>query len=136
MKASSSGPPPSIAGSGAGPVDLTAETAAFPSTSAATQELPPDPGFHSAPTGDFAPHAAETQDHRHVPAPAPGPELLGEVRFGPYRVVRTLGQGGMGRVYEVEGPQGRRFALKTILSRSGPAAERARAASALRAFAS
>jgi serine/threonine protein kinase len=36
-------------------------------------------------------------------------------RFGPYRVVRAIGRGGMGEVYEaVEEPLARRVAVKTI----------------------
>ena len=50
--------------------------------------------------------------HTVVPAePASG------VRFGPYRIVRVLGKGGMGVVYEVEEEQpgtGRRLALKIL----------------------
>ena len=45
-----------------------------------------------------------------------------EQRFGPYRVVRPLGAGGMGAVFEVEDPRGRRLALKTLLAGSGAAA--------------
>lgn len=34
--------------------------------------------------------------------------------FGPYRVIRLLGQGGMGAVYEATGPGGERVAVKTL----------------------
>ena len=52
-------------------------------------------------------HAAEAGA---VPSEATGP-----TRFGPYRVVRSIGRGGMGEVYEaVEEPLGRRVAVKTI----------------------
>ena len=41
---------------------------------------------------------------------APHPE-----RFGPYRVIRSIGRGGMGEVYEaVEEPLGRHVAIKTL----------------------
>ncbi|MCO5170821.1 MAG: serine/threonine protein kinase [Planctomycetes bacterium] len=49
---------------------------------------------------------------------APAPE-----RLGPFRVVRHLGRGGMGSVYEVVDPQlGRRVALKLIEGRADPTA--------------
>ena len=42
-------------------------------------------------------------------------EATAPTRFGPYRVVRSIGRGGMGEVYEaVEEPLGRRVAVKTI----------------------
>src|SRR5262249_51289716 len=51
-------------------------------------------------------------------AEAPGP-----ARFGPYRVVRTIGRGGMGEVYEaVEEPLGRRVAVKTVRRDEGQGA--------------
>jgi serine/threonine protein kinase/WD40 repeat protein len=53
---------------------------------------------------------------RHVPETvAARTEATGPARFGPYRVVRSIGRGGMGEVYEaVEEPLGRRVAVKTI----------------------
>ncbi len=48
---------------------------------------------------------------------------------GGYRPLRLLGEGGMGRVYEAEGPDGRRVALKLIapsFAKSPNAAERFR----------
>ncbi len=47
-------------------------------------------------------------------ASAPG-ESATPARFGPYRVIRAVGRGGMGEVYEaVEEPLARRVAVKTI----------------------
>jgi serine/threonine protein kinase/WD40 repeat protein len=53
---------------------------------------------------------------RHAPETgAERTEATGPARFGPYRVVRSIGRGGMGEVYEaIEEPLGRRVAVKTI----------------------
>ncbi len=49
-----------------------------------------------------------------APAPAPAAEADAPTRIGPYTVVRELGRGGMGRVYEVHGSEARRLALKVV----------------------
>ncbi|HKI17165.1 MAG TPA: protein kinase, partial [Isosphaeraceae bacterium] len=44
-----------------------------------------------------------------------GAESTSPARFGPYRVIRAIGRGGMGEVFEaVEEPLARRVAVKTI----------------------
>ncbi|MEV6284047.1 serine/threonine-protein kinase [Kribbella sp. NPDC051770] len=46
----------------------------------------------------------------------PSAPLEVEERIGPYRLIRRLGQGGMGVVYLAEGPQKREVALKVLRS--------------------
>ena len=57
------------------------------------------------------------------------PNLLGGVVFGPYRLVRKLGQGGMGTVYladRADGEVEQRVAIKLVRPGAGLAAFRAR----------
>jgi hypothetical protein len=58
---------------------------------------------------------------------APRAVLAGGTRFGAYRIVRPLGRGGMGAVYEAdEVPSGRRVALKILKERLHDPRERER----------
>jgi non-specific serine/threonine protein kinase/serine/threonine-protein kinase len=84
-----------------------------------------DPGLHDALVGLFAEPGALTARERaldglveHARVLAGSEPVLPE-RVGPYRIVRLLGEGGMGRVYEAEQeePVRRRVALK--LTRGG-----------------
>src|SRR5215510_909377 len=58
---------------------------------------------------------------------AAAPQLAEGQSWGPYRIGRLLGRGGMGEVHEAEHVEsGRRIALKVLRSRLQDADERAR----------
>jgi uncharacterized RDD family membrane protein YckC len=57
----------------------------------------------------------------------PGPRPISGAAFGPYRIARPLGSGGMGDVYEAEHAEhGRRVALKVLGQRLATGEDRAR----------
>jgi serine/threonine-protein kinase len=65
--------------------------------------------------GERSRQLSETLASLSVAARAPQPLLPGDTVEDRYRVVRAIGQGGMGAVYEVERiADGRRFALKQV----------------------
>ncbi|WP_437718630.1 serine/threonine-protein kinase [Sorangium sp. So ce448] len=110
------GPPPSA--SGAAAHELAAETvrpAALPKglAAAAAHDATADTVRPPAPpTGSAASPAESAADGQ----PAEADPLVGTTVAGAYRVIRLLGEGGMGRVYETHHTRipGKRFALKTL----------------------
>ncbi|WP_441286495.1 serine/threonine-protein kinase [Sorangium sp. KYC3313] len=109
-------PPPSA--SGAAAHELAAETvrpAALPKglAAAAAHDATADTVRPPAPpTGSAASPVESAADGQ----PAEADPLVGTTVAGAYRVIRLLGEGGMGRVYETHHTRipGKRFALKTL----------------------
>ncbi|WP_437873069.1 serine/threonine-protein kinase [Sorangium sp. So ce363] len=111
-------PPPPPSASGAAAHELAAETvrpAALPKglAAAAAHDATADTVRPPAPpTGSAASPAESAADGQ----PAEADPLVGTTVAGAYHVIRLLGEGGMGRVYETHHTRipGKRFALKTL----------------------
>ncbi|WP_437538385.1 serine/threonine-protein kinase [Sorangium sp. So ce726] len=111
-------PPPPPPAAGAAAHELAAETvrpAALPKglTAAAAHDATADTVRPPAPPSGSAASPAESAAGEQ---PAEADPLVGTTVAGAYRVIRLLGEGGMGRVYETHHTRipGKRFALKTL----------------------
>src|SRR3974390_3067599 len=105
----------------------------------AERKQPEEPNTRSAsttrtePARDFAAlWSSDEATRSFAPTPSGAPVDLPFLfapnqRFGPYLIVRPLGKGGMGQVYEVEETDsGRRIALKLLSRGLGDDEERER----------
>jgi uncharacterized RDD family membrane protein YckC len=80
-------------------------TAELFSVSSSSRPHPPNHGLQDT---------MEFQSSSLVSRPAAGPQEEPVTSIGPYRFIRVLGSGGMGRVYEAVDDQGHRYAIKLI----------------------